>query len=93
MPGLRFVLLGAAVVLLLLALVVGSAFQALGGSFRQLNQARDRTRDGRKAAAPRRLTPARYTPERTRLRWYSPEIVAVLLLSLAAGLWLARLVA
>jgi hypothetical protein len=92
MPGSRLIILGVVVAVLVILIVVGSAVLALGDSFRDLHAARKE----RDEAAPQPPAPARpaarYTPERTRLRWYSPEIIAVLLLTLAAGLWLARLV-
>jgi len=93
MSSTRLLLLTIGVIALLTALVVGAAFDALRQSLR-----RDRpvTRGDNKPALPaptavKRPAPTRYTPRRTRLHWYSPEIAAVLLLSLAAGLWLARL--
>jgi hypothetical protein len=94
MPGGRLLLVGGVVALLIVVLVVGTVLQILGNSFRNLNQARDRSRKERDSRPPAvsRPDPIRYTPRRTRLRWYSPALIAVLLLSLAAGLWLARLV-
>lgn len=90
----QLLILGIVVAALVALLVVGVAAQTLGDSFRDLGEAKRKRRE-REQAQPRppepRFDPRRYTPERTRLRWFSPEIVAVLLLALAAGLWLARL--
>ena len=93
MPGGRLLLLGGVVALLIVMLVLGTVMQVLGDSFRHLNKARDKSRETRenRTAPVHRPDPIRYTPRRTRLRWHSPELIAVLLFSLAAGLWLARL--
>ena len=91
MPSGRLALLAIGVCAVVLLLVVGSAIEALRNSME-----RTRPRTPRPTVKPeaieRQPAPVRYTPARSRLRWYSPEIAAVLLLSLAAGLWLARLV-
>jgi hypothetical protein len=94
MPETRLIVLGVITAAVVLVIVVGSAVMALGDSFRELHSARrDREERGPRVPPPSPpRKPARYTPARTRLRWYSPEILAVLLLTLAAGLWLARLV-
>ena len=89
MTGLRIIVLGIAVCALVAALVVGVAWQALSDMFKS-NPSRKTP-----PAARRRPTPgiaARFTPERTRLRPYSPEVLAVVLVALAAGLWLSRLI-
>ena len=93
MPDGRLLLVGGVVALLIGVLVVGTVMQVLGDSFRHLNQARDKSRESRENGTDpvRRPDPIRHTPRRARLRWYSPELIAVLLFSLAAGLWLARL--
>jgi hypothetical protein len=86
--GLRIIVLGIAVCALLAALVVGVAWQALKDMFKS------NATGGRQSAARRRppsTLAARFTPERTRLRPYSPEVLAVVLVALAAGLWLSRL--
>src|SRR5689334_12288087 len=96
MPGARLLLLGIAAGVVVVALVVGSAYQVLRDSFRQLRGSQHRDQTARPPAASR-IRPStdvratQHTPRRTKLRWFSPEIVAVLLLALAAGLWLARL--
>ncbi len=96
MPDTRLIVVGAVTAVLVLVVVIGSAAMALGDSFRQMNRARrehDEQDEGQPTPPrPRREPKPRYTPERTRLRWYSPEVIAVLLLTVAAGLWLARLV-
>lgn len=99
MPGLRLVLLGFAVGAVVLVLVAGTIFQLMRDSFKSLHDAQKKQLSERGAAPPpparrkegQKKGAERYTPQRTRLRWYSPEIVAVLLLALAAGIWLARL--
>jgi hypothetical protein len=89
----RLITLGAIAAALVLVIVIGSAALALGDSFKQVHRARkERAEREAESPPPPRPRKVRYTPERTRLRWYSPEIIAVLLLTLAAGLWLARLV-
>jgi len=87
--GPRIVVLGVALVALVVALVVGVAWQTLNDLFKG-------DRAPKSAKPVRRSTPRlgvtnRSTPERTRLRPYSPEILAVVLVALAAGLWLSRL--
>ncbi len=103
MPGTRLLLLGIAVAVVMLVLIAGTVFQMMRDSFKALHDAQEkqaaergplpRQPAPRDDSAARRNDPARnrYTPRRTTLRWYSPEIAAVLLLALAAGLWLARL--
>lgn len=78
----RLAILGIAVVVLVIALAAGAAGQALHDLRRTNRRARPRVR---------RVAPVRYVPERTHLRPYSPEILAIVLLALAAGLWLSRL--
>lgn len=88
-------LAGIAVAVILVALVAGTAYQVLRGLFKQRRDAQDRDQATRRPTAtrsrPHEFRDSQRPPERTRLRWYSAEIVAVLLLALAAGLWLARL--
>ena len=87
MTGVRIVVLGIAVCALVAALVVGLAWQTLNDLFKSSGKRRSST-------PARHRTPRlvdRFTPERTRLRPYSPEILAVVLVALAAGLWLSRL--
>jgi len=92
MTNLRLLILLVSILTLLVVLVIGSVYLALGDSFRRLREER-RLRNGGhvRPVRPRQRGGFRFTPERTRLRWYSPELIAVLLLSLAAGLWLVRL--
>ncbi len=102
MPGTRLVLLGIAAAVVMLVLIAGTVFQLMRDSFKALREAQEKQEAECDAAPlppprPRVSTPRRersaerYTPRRTGLRWHSPEIAAVLLLALAAGLWLARL--
>jgi len=91
--------LGLIVAVLVALIAGGSAWLALRDSHRDVSEARrraqERTRelDARREAARTRLeeTVRRVTPQRTRLKPYSPEVIAVVLLALAAGLWLAKL--
>lgn len=92
-------LLGLIVAVLVALIAGGSAWLALRDSHRDMSEARRRAQernrelDARRDAARARLeeTVRRVTPQRTRLKPYSPEVIAVLLLALAAGLWLAKL--
>ncbi len=96
MTGFRLIAVGVVAVLIVVTIVIGSAFDVLRASFKRL---RDQQKQQlpppsvgggpRTAARPGRN---RYAPERTRRRWVAPEILAVLLLALAAGLWLSKLV-
>jgi len=83
--GTRLAILGIAVVVLVIALVAGAAGQALHDLLRAHRRVEPRARRSRRPAT------SRFTPERTHLRPYSPEILAIVLLALAAGLWLSRL--
>jgi hypothetical protein len=93
----NLVILGIILAVAVVVLVAGSAGEALGGTFRRANAAKEakRKRDSERPPTPTRRPERprwqKYTPERTRLKPWSPEIIAVLLLALAAGLWLARL--
>lgn len=82
MTSTRLVVLGIAVAALVLALVLAAAGQTLG------DLRRSRARRSRPAA---RGLVQRVTPPRTRLKPYSPEVLALVLVALAAGLWLSRL--
>jgi hypothetical protein len=89
--------LGLVVAVLVALIAGGSAWLALRDSRHELSEARRRERErelnARRQAARTRLeeTVRRTTPRRTGLKPYSPEIIAVLLLAIAAGLWLAKL--
>jgi hypothetical protein len=85
----RIVVLGLALIALVLAVVVGFAWQALGDLFKGKRPSRPRAVVQRRRKTPDLI--AKLTPERTKLRPYSPEILAVVLVALAAGLWLSRL--
>lgn len=89
MTSARIVVLGLALIALVLALVIGFAWQALGDRFKSKQPTRTRAGFQRPRKPPALI--ARLTPERTKLRPYSPEILAVVLVALAAGLWLSRL--
>ncbi|MHB8575890.1 MAG: hypothetical protein ACYDCQ_11240 [Dehalococcoidia bacterium] len=98
MPSTRLLLLAIGVTVLLAAVVIGAAVDVLRQSFRGRQERTSSVRTPSPTATPqplpaavKRPDPNRYTPSRTRLKWYSPEIAAALLLALAAGLWLARL--
>ncbi|HLZ72792.1 MAG TPA: hypothetical protein VKV26_23045 [Dehalococcoidia bacterium] len=91
--------LGLVVAVLVTLIAGGSAWLALRDSRRDLTEAQRRERERRqepifkREAVRSRIdeTIRRAAPARTRLKPYSPEVIAVILLALAAGLWLARL--
>lgn len=92
-------ILGAVAAVLVLLIAGGSGWLALRDGHRDARAARRQRAEQRPPTAPQpasrrneRPAWARYTPPRTGLKPYSPEVIAVLLLALAAGLWLARLV-
>lgn len=94
MTGSHLVVLGIASGALLLALVLAIAGQALGDV--QRARARRRPASPRPAARRGRLAVRssvvdRLVPGRARLKPYSPEVLALVLVALAAGLWLSRL--
>lgn len=88
MTGARVIVIGIAVCALVAGLVVAVAWQALHDLFKA-NKARTGVAPLRRRQPPNLVT--RFTPERTRLRPYSPEVLAIVLIALAAGLWLSRL--
>ncbi len=93
-------LLGLVVAVLVALIAGGSAWLALRDSHRELSQAQRRERERNQELEARRQdvrtrleeTVRRVTPRRTSLKPYSPEVIAVLLLAVAAGLWVAKLV-
>ena len=91
MTGARLVVLGLGVIALVLALVIGFAWQALSDITRSRQKGRPRAANQPRSRRAQTPLLTRLTPERTKLRPYSPEILAVVLVALAAGLWLSRL--